>query len=517
DDIESISVIWKSGRELLCLINDILDLSKIEAGQMSLTQEDITIAELLAELKSTFSHLAEEKGLLLDFIQEEGVPKTFRADRKRVDQILKNLLANAVKFTQHGKITVSVALSLPPSSDEKGRLDIVSNNISNSIAIAVQDSGVGIPLDKQKIIFEAFQQADGSTARKYGGTGLGLSISKELAELLGGKICMESEEGEGTTFTLYLPLSESQQEESQQDGQDGQYKKSTPEENKKQEEKQSNVADEQDEKHEKIRKLLVAGQEAEQRKAVITLIGNNDVQSQEAGSGQEVLEHLAREHYDCLVMGLDFPDMSGLSLLQQLKDTQMALPPIIIYTDKKLSREATGELRQYARSIIIKGVMSEERLLDEASLLLHCMVSNLPEVQQRMIRNLHEDDAIFQGKRILLVDDDMRNVFALAKVLRDRGMITIKAEDGIRALEILDQEEVDLVLMDIMMPIMDGYETIKNIREQPQYDDLPVIALTAKAMQDDRRRCLEAGANDYLAKPVEPERLLALLRLWLYF
>jgi CheY-like chemotaxis protein len=263
--------------------------------------------------------------------------------------------------------------------------------------------------------------------------------------------------------------------------------------------------------------LLVADQEAQQRAAVIALIGNNDVQSQEVSSGQEVLEQLTKEHYDCLVMGLDFPDMSGLSLLQQLKDTQNALPPIIIYTDKKLSREETGELRQYARSIIIKGVMSEERLLDEAALLLHCMVSNLPEVKQRMIRNLHEDDEIFHGKRILLVDDDMRNVFALAKVLHDRGMITVKAEDGIRALEILEDEEVDLVLMDIMMPIMDGYETIKKIREQPQYEDLPVIALTAKAMQDDRRRCLEAGANDYLAKPVEPERLLALLRLWLYF
>ena len=270
----------------------------------------------------------------------------------------------------------------------------------------------------------------------------------------------------------------------------------------------------------RIRKLLVADQDAEQREAVIALVGNDDVQSKEAALGQEVVEQLKNSQYDCLVMGLDFPDMSGCSLLQQLKqqlkNAEVALPPVIIYTDRKLSREEMGDLRQYAGSIIIKGAMSEERLLDEASLFLHRMISTLPEEKQRMIRNLHEDDAIFKGKRILLVDDDMRNVFALAKVLRDRGIVTVKAEDGIRALEIIEQEELDLVLMDIMMPIMDGYETIEKIRKQPEYKDLPIIALTAKAMQEDRRRCLDAGANDYLAKPVETERLLALLRLWLY-
>ncbi|MCI5163834.1 MAG: response regulator, partial [Candidatus Electrothrix sp. AX5] len=205
-----------------------------------------------------------------------------------------------------------------------------------------------------------------------------------------------------------------------------------------------------------IRKLLVADPDAEQRKAVISLIGNNDVQSEEVGSGQEVIERLTHHHYDCLVMGFDFSDMSGLALLQQLKSDKVVLPPVIIYTDRKLSREETGEFRQYAGSIIIKGLMSEERLLDEASLFLHRMISKLPETKQRMIRNLHEDDDIFQEKRILLVDDDMRNVFALAKVLRDRGMITVKAEDGIRALETLEQEDFDLVLMDIMMPVMDG-------------------------------------------------------------
>ncbi|MCI5188596.1 MAG: response regulator [Candidatus Electrothrix sp. AS4_5] len=651
DDLESIRVIWKSGKDLLYLINDILDLSKIEAGQMSLLQEDIVVAELLAELKSTFFHLTQEKGLTLEFIQHEDVPATFYSDRKRIDQILKNLLSNAVKFTPQGGITVSVFLC-PSLSDSlpDNPPDSPADSPPDTLAIAVQDSGVGIPKEKQEIIFEAFQQADGSTARKYGGTGLGLSISKELAGLLGGQIFMESKEGKGTTFTLYLPLSivtksaaqvgrEEMSEQSTRERlplsqlrmqnraensfypvddrkkittndrvvlvieDDGHFvtllmqqchakglkciatphggeslqlvERYTPVaiildlklpdisgwevlEILKKEIKlrhipvhiisaaevgefdardkgvidtlQKPVSQEQleaaflnirESSQQRIRKLLVADQDAEQRAAVIALIGNDDVQSKEATLGQEVVEQLKNSQYDCLVMGLDFPDMSGFALLQQLQQLRqlkdvVTLPPVIIYTDRKLSREEIQNLRQHAGSIIIKGAMSEERLLDEASLFLHRMISTLPEEKQRMIRNLHEDDAIFKGKRILLVDDDMRNVFALAKVLRDRGIITVKAEDGIRALEIIEQEELDLVLMDIMMPVMDGYETIEKIREQPQYENLPIIALTAKAMQEDRRRCLDAGANDYLAKPVETERLLALLRLWLY-
>ncbi|MDU9050227.1 MAG: response regulator [Candidatus Electrothrix sp. Rat3] len=651
DDVESITIIRKSGQDLLSLINDILDLSKIEAGRMSLIRDDIAMAEVLAELKRTFLHLAEEKGLALHFTLAEDVPEVIRSDRTRLDQILKNLLSNALKFTEHGAITVSVSLCIDPSTFP----DIIGQDI---IALSVQDSGVGIPQDKQKIIFEAFQQADGGTARKYGGTGLGLSISRELAELLGGEIRMESKEGEGATFILYLPVLMPEQEKRREQDKylkrySGRYSaraalpiQSISEEIARGQDKdkkpQAYIADDREnlqendrtvlvveddacfaellvrECHEKglkclvspsgedglelaeeyvpaaiildlklpgisgwevletlknqletrhipvhiisaaevdeaaarnkgvvalqkpvsqeqleiafvniretsrqrIRKLLVADPDAEQRTSAIALIDHNDVESEEAGSGQEVLERLKQHRYDCLVMGLDFPDMSGLALLQQLKGElkadKAALPPVIIYTDRKLSREETGELRQYAVSIIIKGLMSQERLLDEESLFLHRMISRLPEKKQRMIRNLHEDDAIFQEKRILLVDDDMRNVFALAKVLRDRGMITVKAEDGIRALEMLEQEEFDLVLMDIMMPVMDGYETITKIREQPQYDDLPIIALTAKAMQDDRRRCLAVGANDYLAKPMDTERLLALLRLWLY-
>ncbi|MGB5686201.1 MAG: response regulator, partial [Candidatus Electrothrix sp.] len=233
--------------------------------------------------------------------------------------------------------------------------------------------------------------------------------------------------------------------------------------------------------------------------------------------GQEVLSKLRNRAYDCLIMGIEFPDMSAHSLLKHLKEEKVHVPPVIVYTGKKISWEESAELEQYANSIIIKGVMSEERLLDESSLFLHRIISDLPEKKQRMMRNLHEDDVIFEGKRILLVDDDMRNLFALAKVLGDKGMQTVKAEDGAASLAALEQQEAfDLVLMDIMMPVMDGYEAIEKIRSQPQWKDLPIIALTAKAMKDDRSRCLSVGANDYLAKPVDVDRLLALLRLWLY-
>jgi CheY-like chemotaxis protein/two-component sensor histidine kinase len=666
DDIESVRVIHNSGNELLLLINDILDLSKVEAGHMVLVRDRIPISDLLAEIKSTFRHLAEEKGLSLHFDVERDTPSVIESDRKRLDQILKNLLSNAVKFTEKGGITMSVS---PVHSDTEVDADLrrsdlpPADTIVNTIAIAVKDSGVGIPADKQKMIFDAFKQADGGTARKYGGTGLGLSISKELARLLGGEIQLKSREGEGSTFTLYIPVVSREnkkhsvnpkQEPDHDTGHDINYGlrrnnggelPSPPEvaepqsvtpcrpaatqyieddrhdiqekdqiilvieddpsfaylllrqchekglkciaeptgeeglrtamshlpvaiildlklpgidgwnvlENLKKNPKTRNIpvhimsADDaimdarckgavdalkkpvnreqleiaflniQETAQQNFKNLLVAEQDARQRKEIITLVGNNDVHSDEADSGREVLDKLRTGHYDCLIMGLDFSDMTSFTLLRKIKGDGLDRPPIIIYTDKKLSWEETAELRQYDSSIIIKGVMSEERLLDESALFLHRMISDLPEKKQRMIRNLHEDDAVFQGKRILLVDDDMRNTFALAKVLQDKGMKTIKAEDGVRALAALEQEEnFDLVLMDIMMPVMDGYETIKRIRQQPQFKHLPIIALTAKAMKEDRSRCITAGANDYLAKPVDTDRLLALLRLWLY-
>ncbi|MCI5160145.1 MAG: response regulator, partial [Candidatus Electrothrix sp. AUS1_2] len=370
----------------------------------------------------------------------------------------KNLLSNALKFTEHGMVSVSVALCPVPSGHPV------------TVAIAVRDSGIGIPQDKQKIIFEAFQQADGSTARKYGGTGLGLSISRELAALLGGEICMESTEGEGTTFTLYLPINLPISLPAVPDQEAGEKHCACPEmlalpsrlpRPAELPEKVSGVAlpdsrknaQQQSEESRKNKRLLVAEQDAEQRKRIITLIGTKDAESEEAASGQEISERLKKERYDCMVMGLDFPDVPILALLQRLRTDKVVLPPLIIYTDRTLSREEDTEIRQYEGAVIIRGPMSETRLLDEVFLVLHRTTAPLPETKQRTkqrtIRNLQEDDALFQGKRILLVDDDMRNIFALAKVLRDRGMETVKAEDGARALEILEQEKFDLVLMGI--------------------------------------------------------------------
>ncbi|CAK8725678.1 histidine kinase [Candidatus Electrothrix aarhusensis] len=631
DDIEMVKIIHHSGDELLALINDILDLSKIEAGQMVLVQDRIAVADVFTELNNTFRHQAEQKGLALHFNIADEVPQNIKSDRQRLEQILNNLLSNAVKFTAQGEITVFV--SLVQSGIDLRRPDLSSEN---ALAVAVQDSGIGIPFTKQQIIFEAFQQADGGTTRKYGGTGLGLSIARDLADLLGGEIHLESKEGKGARFTLYLPVQKENFKEVQHKGEDKPHSTHSRKpvdvgsvvvdddrhdlkENdsvvlvieddsvfaalfvrecrekglkclvalsgeeglrlvaerlpraiildlnlpgisgwnvlnilKRQVETrhipvhimsiddvgldarrkgaatalQKPVSREQLERaldnikrtsKQQVRTLLVAAQDSGRRKDIIALMGNRDVRSEEAESGTEVLEKLQIRDYDCLIMGLEFSDMKGLSLLKCLEDEDVNIPPVIVYTGKNISWEETAELEQYADSIIIKSVMSEERLLDESSLFLHRIISELPEKKQRMIRNLHEDDAIFQGKRILLVDDDMRNVFALAKVLGDKGMKTVKAEDGATALALLEQEDAfDLVLMDIMMPVMDGYEAIKRIRKQQKWEGLPIIALTAKAMKEDRSRCLAAGANDYLTKPVDVERLLALLRLWLY-
>jgi hypothetical protein len=638
EDIEAITVIRHSGNELLTLINDILDLSKIEAGHMILVQDHIPVADFFAQLKRTFQRQVEQKGLTLSFRLADQVPQHIRSDRKRLEQILNNFLSNAVKFTEQGEILVSVALVQPGTALR--RSDFFPEE---AIAMSVQDSGIGIPQGKQEIVFEAFHQVDGGTARKYGGTGLGLSIARDLADLLGGEIHLESQEGKGTKFTLYLPVQPAslQEEQGQQKAIAGRSDRSVQaqtalqttsfthisfEDDRHQLQKEDRVmlvierdaffanqlirqchdkglkclvaangeeglrlADQyvpwaiildiklpgisgwkvletlkeqtttrhipvhimstedvgfegqrkgalttlqkpvsqqalesffaQLQKIQKhpIKRLLVAMQSLERRKNIILLMGNKDVESEEAGTGQEVLDKLGSRKYDCLIMETEFSDMSSCSLLRQLKDEKAKIPPVIIYTVKKISWQESIELEQYTSSIIIKGVMSEERLFDESSLVLHRKVDDLPEKKQRIIRNLHEDDEVFQGKRILLVDDDMRNVFALAKILRDKGMKTVKAEDGASALSVLAKEKsFDLVLMDIMMPVMDGYEAIQEIRKQPQWQDLPIIALTAKAMKDDRNCCLAAGANDYLTKPVDVDRLLALLRLWLY-
>ncbi|MCE3296057.1 MAG: histidine kinase [Crocinitomicaceae bacterium] len=630
DQVESAGIIYKSGQDLLTLINEVLDLSKIEAGKMSLNVERISLRDFTDELLRDFRHQAEEKGLELNSKLGNGLPDVIQSDAQRLKQILKNLLSNSIKFTETGTVTIEL-----------------QNHSHDKLMISVRDTGIGIAPDKQNAVFEAFQQADGGTSRKYGGTGLGLSISRELANLLGGRITLESKPGEGAVFSLIIPLkieagAEAENEKKPEylpakpqnapvmplssdesarylnypsvkddrdtikpadrvvliieddlkfayvlrkqankkgflclcasTGEDGlqlalKYKplaimldiglpgmnghqvlaelKANPAVRhipvhiisgdeptmdalkggaieylmKPVDKKELDSAFSRIETfiNRKMKHLLIIEDDSNARKAMRKLIGNGDVKCFEAGTGKEGLKISEDTHIDCIVLDIGLPDMSGFDFIYKLEALKGAgMPPIIIYTGRELTREENSELQKYSDSIIIKGVKSEDRLLDETALFLHRTISNLPEPKQLMIQNLYDKETVFQNKKILLVDDDMRNVFALSKVLKDQGMEIIKADNGKNALEMLAAHEgIDLVLMDIMMPEMDGYEAMQKIRKQKKYKDLPIISLTAKAMKDDKQKCIDAGASDYITKPVEVDRLLTLMRVWL--
>ncbi|MFV8363079.1 response regulator [Flavobacterium sp. ZT3P35] len=620
--VESAEIIYKSGHDLLILINEVLDLSKIEAGKMSVNVERIPIINLTAELLQNFKHLAEQKGLFLSCEIAENVPEFITTDSQRLNQILKNLLSNAIKFTKKG----SVSIHVKPDTDK-------------SINIAVTDTGIGIAKDKQAAIFEAFQQAEGGTSRKYGGTGLGLSISRELAKLLEGKITVTSSLNNGATFSLVLPLAIKPEIELSNSlpilprqyipidknettflnyatipddrtnlspgdkvvliieddpnfahillkqanikgfkcltaatGEDGLVLASKfnpqaiildmglPGISGKQvlQELKSNTTVRHIPVHiisandrslepiregaveylikpisketlddafnrienfvnKKIKKLLIIEDNENARKAMKILIGTGDVQFFEAETGAAAIALYENHEIDCVILDIGLPDMSGFELIQKLEGIKgQNMPPIIVYTGKELSKDENDLLHKYAESIIIKGVKSEERLLDETALFLHRTINNLPKSKQKIISGIHDKDAIFHAKKILLVDDDMRNIFALSKILQEREIEVIKSENGKNALQMLEQHpDIDLVLMDIMMPEMDGYEAMKRIRSQIKFKKLPVIALTAKAMKDDKQKCIDAGANDYITKPIDVDRLLSLMRVWL--
>ena len=620
--VESAEIIYKSGHDLLILINEVLDLSKIEAGKMSVNVENVTIKNFTSELLQNFKHLAEQKGLLLSCELAENIPEFITTDSQRLNQILKNLLSNAIKFTEKGSVTIRV-----------------NPDTEHAINISVTDTGIGIAAEKQSAIFEAFQQAEGGTSRKYGGTGLGLSISRELAKLLEGKITVTSSLNKGATFSLVLPLSIQPEIEifktlsiqprpyipidknekaflnydtipddranlsaadkvvliieddrnfanillkqankkgfkclTAATGEDGlllaskfnpqaiildmglpgisgeqvlQELKSNPyvrhipvhiisandrslkpiregavEYLTKPISKEAlddafnrieNFVDK------KIKKLLIIEDNENARKVMKILIGTGDVQCFEAATGAAAIELYEKHEIDCVILDIGLPDMSGFELIQKLEDIKgHNMPPIVVYTGKELSKDENDLLHKYAESIIIKGVKSEERLLDETALFLHRTINNLPKSKQKIITGIHDKDAIFHAKKILLVDDDMRNIFALSKILQEREIEVIKSENGKNALEMLAQHpDIDLVLMDIMMPEMDGYEAMKRIRSQIKFKRLPIIALTAKAMKDDKQKCIDAGANDYITKPIDVDRLLSLMRVWL--
>ena len=623
DQVESAQIINESGQDLLKLINDVLDLSKIEAGKMMLNIGRVSLGKFGESIIRAFKHQADKKGLALTLAMGQGLPDAIRTDEFRLEQIIRNLVSNAIKFTERGEVKVAI--------EKEGQ---------GNVKISVKDTGIGIPAEKQTIIFEAFHQADGSTSRKYGGTGLGLSISRDLVNLLGGTITVNSNVDEGSVFTIIIPETLTDQNfhvaeelpESKRTpapsifqskkfvnfpgikddrenigaddkkvliieddlkfaeillkqanakkfkclaastGEDGlilaaRYKPdaiildlelpgidghavlrelkensvtrhipvhiismnertlepikegaieylSKPLDTRQLEGAFSRIQDFIDRK---MKNLLLVEDDENSRKAMKKLIGNGDVKCIEASTGQQAISLYKENHIDCIILDLGLPDVNGFSLIQRLENAKnVQIPPIIIYTGKELSREENFELQKYSESIIIKGVKSEERLLDETALFLHRTISNLPEAKQKIITGLHDKERVFADKKILIVDDDMRNVFALSKVLKERKMTTIKAENGVAALETLAKDPtIDLVLMDIMMPEMDGYEAMKKIRSQAPYRNLPIIALTAKAMKDDRQKCIEAGANDYIFKPVDIDQLLSLMRIWL--
>jgi CheY-like chemotaxis protein/signal transduction histidine kinase/CHASE3 domain sensor protein len=623
--------IYSAGNDLLNLINDILDISKVEAGKLELTPEDIVLGHLVNSLKSTFEPMANQKQLKFEIQINPGTPITLFSDRQRVEQILKNLLSNAIKFTDAGKVSLTA-----------------SQQADGQIAFAVQDSGIGIRPDQQGIIFDAFHQADGTTSRRYGGTGLGLSISRDLSSLLGGAITLESREGQGSCFTLLLPAlwtpaqlpppapatarpmpstpparlsmpastvvapantapvpvfaddrhkpltsrlvlvieddttfaqilydlahelgydclvahgaehgialatqflpaailldmglpdrngltvleqlkhnpltrhlpvhvvsGEEPREPALQMGAIGYAIKPTTREQLKAVFKKL-----EDKLTQKVKRVLLVEDDALQRASVTRLIGDDDVEITAVETGEEALVLLSTTIYDCMIIDLKLPDIQGYELLQRMATEEISsFPPVIVYTGRNLSRQEEADLLKYSRSIIIKGARSPERLLDEVTLFLHKVEADLSAERQLMLKAARSRDKVFEGRRVLLVDDDVRNIFALTSALEQKGMLVEIGRNGFEAISKLDEvESIDLVLMDIMMPGMDGLEATRRIRQDPRFQKLPIIAVTAKAMKDDQEQCLKAGANDYLAKPIDLDRLFSLLRVWM--
>jgi CheY-like chemotaxis protein/HAMP domain-containing protein len=626
--ITNLSIIHKSGKDLLNLINDILDLSKIEAGKMSVHIENVYLKSIEQNISMNFRHMAFEKKLDFEINLRDDLPHCIKSDQQRIEQIIKNLVSNAIKFTSKGKIAIEV---YKPSSD----INLTRSGLSPSDAIAfsVQDTGIGIPVEKQIQVFEAFQQVDGSASRQFTGTGLGLSISRELAKLLGGEIQLESEPGKGSTFTLYLPGPMDQSQNEMQPKQEinpisSQIQTDDPvqsipddrdvlNENDKiiliieddpefakillnqchtngfkcivvttgeegicltekylpdaiildvnlpgmngwsvldylknntsvrhipvhmmsvevddidaikigalsylqkpvTKEHINNVINKIEIFHNrKIKKLLVVEDDQNMRDIISSLIGNTDVEILACDHGHQAITLLKNQQFDCVVLDLGLPDIKGIDLLKQLDQIKgLHIPPIIVYTSVDLSHAEKLELQKYCKSIIVKGHKSEESLYDETALFLHMVVKDMPEDKQKIINNRHDKDHILKNKKVLIVDDDMRNLFSLASALREKDINVLKADSGQRSIEILNEEPVDLVLMDIMMPDMDGYETIKRIRQIKKFEKIPIIALTANVMKEDRKKCIKAGASDYLSKPLELEKLLSMMRVW---
>ena len=633
EQVKFARTIESSGNDLLTLINDILDLSKIEAGHIEIQAAPVSTERLAADLRKVFEPVARQRGLAFEIAISQQAPASIETDRMRLEQVLRNLLSNALKFTEQG----SVRLSVTPAGDDM-------------LDLAVSDTGIGIDEAQREAIFEAFRQADGTISRKFGGTGLGLSISRELARLLGGTIRLDSKMGEGSTFIVTIPVrydpSKVASRQIQDAGEDDTPRLPPPaaekssdavvpsalvedDRNQLSEDKRLllvieddpafsaimrdlardmgflcivagtaqdaiNLAREyrpnaivldlglpdqsgltvldrlkhqeetrhipvhvvsgsdqsrtalalgaigflekpapreqlaevlaalQDKLTARMRRVLIVEDDQVQREAVGKLLGSQDVETIGVGTAAECLTELRDGEYDCIVLDLALPDASGFTLLEQLSEEGgESLPPVIVYTGRDLSEDEEQRLRRYSSSIIIKGAKSPERLLDEVSLFLHRVVSELAPEQRQMIEKARHRDAALEGRRILIVEDDVRNVYSLTSVLEPRGALTRIARNGQEALDALaattddPANAIDLVLMDVMMPVMDGLTAVRQIRADAKWRKLPIVMLTAKAMPDDQRKCLDAGANDYMAKPIDVDKLLSLVRVWM--
>jgi CheY-like chemotaxis protein/CHASE3 domain sensor protein len=628
--------ISSAGKDLLTLINDVLDLSRIEAGKIEVTAEPVSIAAAIESLVKLFQPAAAEMNLQFSAAVEPGTPEHLDTDPQRLSQILKNLLSNALKFTQQGEINLRAFASAP-----------------GMVSFAVRDTGVGIAPHQHAVIFEAFRQADGSIHRKYGGTGLGLSISRDLAQLLGGSIAVQSVPGAGSTFTLTLPLRYSavasrepaqapatlsrpdappdvSARPRQGNGSDtpvggavaddrasltpgrrlilvveddirfamilrdlahemgfqsivvhsagdgliaaAQYEpgailldinlpdhsglgvldqlKRSPRTRHipvhvvsvadyrrealelgavgyalkpaKREELIEALRRLEARLSQTVRRVLIVEDDPRQRESIRQLLSSGDVQITAVDTASDALRELSTTTFDCVVLDFNLPDLSGCDLLEKMaQQEEVSFPPVIVYTGRSLSQDEEQRLGRYSKSIIIKDARSPERLLDEVTLFLHQVESKLPPSHQQMLRTARNRDSSLEGRRILIVEDDVRNIFALSSVFEPNGAAVEIARNGREAIDTLTRGErssssgVDLVLMDIMMPEMDGYTAIREIRKRPEWKKLPIIALTAKAMKDDQEKCLAAGANDYIAKPLDVERLLSLVRVWM--
>lgn len=504
--------IYSSGTDLLLLINDILDLAKIESGKMELHPSKVRIGELVEFVENSFRPIANERNLSFNISLMDNLPNYIYSDERRLQQILKNLLSNAFKFTHQGGITLEISLS-------------AKSGKQTAFSFSVADTGIGISKEKQTHIFEAFQQADGTTSRRYGGTGLGLSIVREIANLLNGEIVVESEEGKGSRFTFYA--ADLQEEDMNPDRAINGIKNTAAKEieaaqlevasSNSEQEQQGQEASSDQEKGSVVRRLLIVDNDPRQRADLMELIGEKNVIIKAVSSGSEAIEELKFNKFDFIVLDLGLPDTNGFDLLEKIKT--MAGNEnlhIFIYTGRELTYKEEIHLKKYTNTIIIKDEQSPRRLMDELELYLNTGIgiqdaNNQADASQVLIQSELE------GKRILLADDDVRNVFALMSFLEQYGMEITFAENGRESIKALERDPaIDLVLMDIMMPEMDGYEAIQKIRENPKFAGLPIIALTAKAMKEDREKCLEAGANDYIVKPFDPNQLISLLRVWMY-